>query len=79
MTPDISIRLMRSNEYTGLFASLAGKRKWENWPTVWVNVLGHLSRMAKQWRLIKYLALKGEVCCSPDVVVLKGLIPRPKG
>ena len=26
-------------------------------------------------KLIKYLALKGEVCCSPVVVALRGLIP----
>ena len=25
--------------------------------------------------LIKYLALNGEVCCSPVVVALRGLIP----
>ena len=34
-----------------------------------------LEREMRPLRSIKYLALKGEVCCSPVVVALRGLIP----
>ena len=41
---------------------------------VWAAIQATNKQIEATNRQIKYLALKGEVCCSPDVVALRGLI-----